>query len=237
MSFVQHVVRDAKMAGGKHFFVEAIVGKSSRLTHQTVDHMAVVNRKAVLANKAWHRLYKVTPITHPYRFGFNPNVDFATDQSAGDRVSIGAYLNRATAVNAHAEVVGDVEPLVGQTLQNGLLLSETPLAMSVGLGDGRFDKSHVVFTANEGPTPTQQQRLIESLFDVIVRRLHVAVFIGTPRVGPFGFAVIVFHQRAVSRGVQFATGMVVDRSAERVAAVTLGRTAKFPKCFLNPRAQ
>ena len=109
--------------------------------------------------------------------------------------------------------------------------------MSVRLGDDRFDEAHVVFAAGEGATATQQQRLIEPLFKMIVGRLDIAVFIGTPRVGVFSLAVVVLHQRGVSRCVGFTAGVVVDRSAERVAAVTLWRAAKFPKRFLNPRAQ
>ena len=238
VSRVQHVVRDAKLAGRKHLFTEAIVGKSTRLAHQSINHVAVVNRQAFLAKQTRHRLHKVVLISHQNGFGLDADIDFSTDQPAGNRVSVGAYLNRAAAVNAHAaEPICNVEPIVGQVLQNGLLFGKPFLAMNVGLNDHRFDEAQVVFTAGEGATAAQQQRLIEPLFQMIVGRLHVAIFIGTPRVGPFGLAAVVIHQCGVSRGVGFGTGVVVDRSAERVAAVMLWRAAKFPKRFLNPRAQ
>ena len=126
---------------------------------------------------------------------------------------------------------------LGKTLKDGLFLGKAILSMSVGLGDDRFDEAHVVFAAGEGATATQQQRLIDPLLKMPIGRLNVAIFIGTPRVGSFSLAAVVLHQRGVSRGVGFATGVIVDRSAERIAAVTLWHAAKFPKRFLNPRAQ
>jgi len=133
VSFVQHVVRDAKLAGGKHLFTEAIVGKGARLTHQGINHVAVVNRKAFLAKQTRHRLHKVVLISHQNRFGLDAHIDFPTDQPAGNRVSISAHLNRAAAVNAHAaEQICDVEPIVWQAFQNGLLFGKALLAMSVG---------------------------------------------------------------------------------------------------------
>ena len=238
VGLVQHVVRDAKLAGGKHLFAEAIVGKGPRLTHQRINHMAVINRKAFLAKETRHRLHKVILISHQNRFSLDSHVNFPTDQPAGDRVSVGAYLNRAAAVDAHAvEQICDVQPVVGKTLKDRLFLGKTILSMSVGLGDNRFDEAHVVFAGGEGAAATQQQRLIDPLLKMPIGRLNVAIFIGTPRVGSFSLAAVMLHQRGVSRGVGFATGVVVDRSAERVAAVTLWHAAKFPKRFLNPRAQ
>jgi hypothetical protein len=44
VSFTEHVISDPKVARGKHVFAILVVLECSRLTHQRIDHMAIVDR-------------------------------------------------------------------------------------------------------------------------------------------------------------------------------------------------
>jgi hypothetical protein len=157
VSRLQQVVSDPKLARRKHLFTVAIVRKRSRFTNQRINHMPIVDRLAVLANQSLHGLHVVILMRHDDLFGSNPHIDFGTDQTTRNRVSIGTHLYRTAGANTKStQHIFAIEPLVGQSRQSRLFFAETVATIGVGTCDDLFDEGHVVIAAGEVATATQQ---------------------------------------------------------------------------------
>ena len=66
-----------------------------------------------------------------------------------------------------------------------------------------------------------------------VGRFDVAVFVGTPSVRAFRFAVVVVHQSCVSLCQFSASGVISNGRRKRITAMPIGHAAEFPERFLN----
>ena len=66
-----------------------------------------------------------------------------------------------------------------------------------------------------------------------VGRFDVAVFVGTPSIGAFRFAVVVTHQSRIPFGEFATTGVISNGGRQRITAMPLRHAAEFPERFLN----
>jgi hypothetical protein len=107
----------------------------------------------------------------------------------------------------------------------------------VGSFDQLFDEGDVRFASFKSPTAAQHQCLIDTIFEVSVRRFDVAVFVGTSRVRAFRFAVVVTHQRRISFGEFTLARVVAHSSSQGIASMPLRNTAEFPEGLLDAGTQ
>ena len=96
-----------------------------------------------------------------------------------------------------------------------------------------FHEGHVFFAAVKTPTPTQQQRLIDTILEMAIGRFDIAVFVGTASVRAFRFAVVVTHQSRIPFGEFATTGVISHGRRQRITAMPFRHAAEFPERFLN----
>ena len=118
MSSSQRVPRHAKTAGRKHLLAISVVGEGSRFSHERIDDVTIIDRRQILADQSRHGLNEVSVMSHRDLFGPDAKVDELADQSTGNRVRVGSYVDRAAARDSHAlDDVVCVEPFIGQSIQ------------------------------------------------------------------------------------------------------------------------
>lgn len=209
VGFSQRVPRHAKTACREHFFAVPIVGERSRFSHERINNVAIIDGCQLLADQPRHRLNEVSEVSHRDLFSSDAKVDELIDQPTGNRVRVGAHVDRAAAGNSHAlDDVVRVKRLVRQSIQVRKIIKELLPPIVVDSFDEIFHEGDVLFTAVETPTPTQKQRLFDAVLEVPVGGFDVAVFVGTASVRAFGFAVVIIHQGRVSFGEFFPAGVV-----------------------------
>lgn len=236
--FAEDVVGNAESAGGKHLFAVFVVREGARLTNQRIDDVAIIDRRLLLANQSRHGLNQTPLVRHRDLFGTHPHIHRLTDQSAGNGIRVGADLNRAAAADAHAvQMIVRVEAFLRQPLQTRLFFEEPLRAMGVGAGDDLFHEAHILVAAGKVATATQQQRLIHTIFEMSVGRLHIAVFVGAPGIRAFRFAAVMIHQRRITIRQRLAAGMIADRRGQRIRTVPLRHSAELPERFLDALAE
>lgn len=238
MRGAQEVPGHPKTAGRKHFFTVAVVGKGSRLADQRIDDVPIIDRGQMLTNQSRHDLNDVTVVRHRDLFGTDPQINQLTDQSAGNRVGVGSHADRAAARDPHTfdDVVG-IETLLRQSVQMCQVLEKHFSSVIISPFDQFFDEGDILFTTLKMATAPQQQCLFNAILEMAVGRFDIAVFVGTPRVGAFGLAVVITHQGCIPLG-EFATAGVIPHSRrQRITAMSLGHAAEFPERLLNARAQ
>ena len=177
-------------------------------------------------------------MSHRDLFRTDAKIDELTDQPTRHRVRIGARVDRAAATDAEAldNVVG-VEPVVRQSIQMSQVVQKLLSPIVVGSFDQLLDEGDVGISSFKVATAAQQQCLIDAILEMPVRRFDVAVFVGTASVRTLGFAVVITHEGRISLG-QFATTRVISyRRSQRITAMPLRHSTKFPERFLNACAQ
>lgn len=169
MPAAEQVVSDAEVTGGKHFFAVLVIGKRPRLADQRIDHVAVVDRRAPLAEQPRHGLHEVVLITHLDLLGRDLHVNVPADQPAGHRVDVGPHPDRAALADAHvAQVVVGIEPLIRQFLQGRLFLEPAFLAVGIGGVDHLLKELQVIFAAGEVAAAAEHQRLVDAVLQMPV---------------------------------------------------------------------
>ncbi len=99
--------------------------------------------------------------------------------------------------NVHHNVIG-IELAVGQLTEMLLFDGEALSALLVTTGDHVFNEVHVFFAAGEVTAGSQQQRLVDDIFEVTIGRFDIAVLVGTAGVGLLRRAAVVIHQCRVA---------------------------------------
>lgn len=238
VSVAQQVPGDAELAGREHFLAIPVIGKGTRFSHQRIDQMTIVDIRSPLADQPLHRLHQVALIHQNDLLGADSNIDLFADQSAGNRVDVGANPDRAAATDA--ETADDLfarQTLVRQPRQVRLFFRKFPPSIGVAASHDLFDQLHVLVATGEVPTSPQQQRLFDAVLDVAVGRFDVAVFVGTAGIGSLGLTTVILHQGGVTIGQRPAAGVIFDRGTERVRAMPVRHAAELPKRFLDPLAE
>ena len=100
-----------------------------------------------------------------------------------------------------------------------------------------LQEQFVFRTMRELPTASQQNGLIHRGFEVSVRRLRIAVFLGRTHIRSLTRHAVVSQQILIPRLKLPLRGMIVHRRREVVRAVRRRYTAQFPEGVLQPFTQ
>ncbi|MFT5095852.1 MAG: hypothetical protein ACI93T_004711, partial [Porticoccaceae bacterium] len=171
--------------------------------------MTIIDRCQFLADQSRHGLDKVSVMSHRDLFGRDAKVHELANQPTGNRVRVGSHVDRAAARDSHTlDDVVRVEPFIGQSIQMSQIIQEVLPPVVIGPLHQVFHEGHVFFTAVKTPTPTQQQRLFDTILEMAIGRFDIAVLVGTASVRAFRFAVVVTHQSRIPFGEFATTGVI-----------------------------
>ena len=238
VGFTQHVISDSKVARGEHVLAILVVLECSRLTHQRIDHMAIVDRRSADSGQPWHPLNRVAVVRDIDPFGVDRHIDFLTDQPTRNGVAVATNLDRTAAANANAaKRFMEVDLAIGQRTELLQLHRKAVGSCQITFGNHPFNKRHVAIATFEATTAAKHQGLIDRVLDVAVGRFDVTVLVGATRVGLLRLDVVMLHQRLIPRRELLLRGVVVDRGAKRVGAMQLGHASELPEGFLHAFAE
>jgi hypothetical protein len=154
--------------------------------------VTIINRHQFLSDQSRHGLNDVALMRHDDFFGGDSQINVLTDQPTGNRIRIGPHLNRAALADANLrEEIVRVEPFERQRFQMSLLFCKSCRAMSVGAGHDFFDEADVLGAAGKVTTSAKHQRLVNAVLEMPIQRFHIAVLVGTSRVGAFACGAVV----------------------------------------------
>jgi hypothetical protein len=102
VGFMEHVISDSKVARREHVFAILVVLECSRLTHQRIDHMAIIDRRSAGSGQPWHPLNMIAVVRNIDPFGVDRHIDFLADQPTRNGVAVATNLDRTVAANANA---------------------------------------------------------------------------------------------------------------------------------------
>lgn len=151
----QFVIGETKVAAGEHLLTIAVIGKRAGLSHQRVDDVAIVDAGCLLADQTIHRLNDRAATHHGDRFSTHSHIDFGSNQAAGNRVGVGANVDRTALADTDAfENVVSVQPMIRQRLQCELFFGKAFRSSRVGVIDDSLNELHVVISAGKVATAT-----------------------------------------------------------------------------------
>jgi hypothetical protein len=121
----QHVVGQAKATRREQVAAVAIIGERSRLAHQPIDDVTVVDTVLAPTAQARQRLHQTLPVPHLQAFGVQPSFDTLADQPTGHRVGVAFDMQRAARVHTHVQTFAGLQPPRGQRPQLRQLLGQS----------------------------------------------------------------------------------------------------------------
>jgi hypothetical protein len=235
--FAQRVIRQAKPRGRKQFFAVTIILERARLADQCVDHVPIVYAMFAPAAQPRQRVDALLPIPDFELFREQPHVHLLANQPAVDGVRVLLHMNPTARIDADPQAVITLQPPLRQRPQHGQLFIQPRATTGVPPRAHLAQKCLVCRAAREVAAAAQQERLLDRLLEVPMRRLAVAVLVRTASVGPRPLQAVVFQQRRVPRVKLPPVRQVVHRRAQPIGAMPQGDAGKFPQRVLQAVAQ
>lgn len=231
------VVGQAKTRRREQILAISVMRERAGFTHQRIDDVPIVNRRAVPADQARQRIDELIRVPDLDAVGEEPGFDLFTDEPTMHRIDVALKVNQAAGIDPAGHLQARRQPLLGQIPQRGHFLGETILPARVARRHGLPQEGYILLAAGELAAAAEQQRLIDGGLEVSVRRLRIAVLVRLPRVDPLTRHAVVRQQIAVT-GLELAGRReVVDGGAQTVATVPPRHAAQFPQRILQTVGQ
>lgn len=231
--FTEAVVGQAEPRGREQIVAVCVVRERSRLSHQRVDHMPVMHRVLVPTDQPRPRVSEFVRVPDLHAVGMKPSFHPLADQSAVYRVGAAVNVDETSRIDSATHLEATRQTHIGQLPQLRDLFGEAISPRFVANLHHVLEELTVLFAAGELPTTTQEQRLIDSGFEVAVRRFDIAIFLGLSGIDPLADQPVVCQQIAVS-GLEFPRRrVVVHRSGKAVAAMPSRHATEFVQGVLQ----
>lgn len=231
--FPEAVVGQAEPRGREQIVAVGVVRERSRLPHQRVDHVPVMHRVLVSTDQPRQRVNEFVRVPDLHAVGMKPSFHPLTNQSAMHRVGAAVNVDHASRIDATTHLEATRQTHSGQFPQRRDLFGEAISPRFVATFHHILEELTVLFAAGELSTATQEQRLIDGGFEVVVRRLGVAVLVGLSGIDPLASQTVVSQQIAVS-GLEFPRRrVIVHRCGETVAAMPSRHATEFVQGVLQ----
>jgi hypothetical protein len=231
--FAEAVVSLAEPCRREQIVAEDVVRECSRLPHQRVDHMAVMHRMLVPTDQPGQRVGELVRVPDLDAVSEEPGFHPFADQSAMHRVGAAVNVDQAARIDAATHLEATRQPHIRQRLQRRDLFREAISTSFVADLHHLLKEANVIVAAGEVSTASQQQRLLDGDFEVVMRRLGIAVFMGLSNIDPLGREAVVGQKIAISGLELPRRGEVVDGGGEAVAAMSSGNATEFPESVLQ----
>jgi hypothetical protein len=113
----QPVIDQAETAGREQLVTVAVAGERSRLTHQPVNDMPVVDAMLAPTPQSRQAFHKLLGVPDLEVVGMHTCLDPLADQAAGHRVGVAADMDGAAAIDTHRQASASVQALGRQRPQ------------------------------------------------------------------------------------------------------------------------
>jgi hypothetical protein len=236
-SVLQHVIGDPEPAGRKHRVAVAVLLERSRLAHQPVDDVAVLDAVLPPATKPRQGVDLAGAVPDLQGLGHDVNIQQLTDQSAGQRVGVAADVDRAPRVDPSLDPSGHLKPASRKGREHGHLLEKALLSIGIAPGHELLEERLIVASAGEIAAPAKHQGLVDGLLEAAMALLDVTILVGLSRLDRLGFEAIMRHQGLVSPSEHLRLWISVDRRGQAIGAVPPGNPSQFPQGVLQPFAE
>jgi hypothetical protein len=107
----QSVIGQAKAAIGEQVLAIAVILKGTRLTHQLIDDVPIVDRVLVASHQPRQGIDLGSRVPDLHAVGMQPGFDFLAHQAAVDRVGVAVNVEQAPLVHPHRKPQATVLPL------------------------------------------------------------------------------------------------------------------------------
>jgi hypothetical protein len=194
--------------------------------------MPIVDAVLRLATQTIHPLHQAARVPDLDRLGTDPCFHPLAHQPRRHRVDVLLDQDRAPLAHAHLQPFLGLQPLPWQRTQQCLLLLQTSRATGIAAILDRTHQLPVLLPAGKVATATQQQFLLQRLFEAAVALLAIAILVAAGRVGCLGGHTVVTHQSLVARRVLLRGTVLVHRQGHAVGAMPLRHAAQFPQSVL-----
>ena len=165
------------------------------------------------------------------------NIQQLTDQSAGQRISVAADVDRAPRIDPCLEPSGHFQPASRQGRQHGHFLEITLLSVGIASGHELLEERLIVAAAGEFAAPAKHQGLVNGLLEAVMTLLDVAILVGLSRLDRLGFETVMRHQGLVSPSEHLVLRIGVDRRGQAIGAMPSRNPSQFPQGVLQPFAE
>jgi hypothetical protein len=214
-----------------------IACKSTWLTNQPRDDVAVVNQVPLLPTQSRHPLNQGIAVPDLDLFDSQTHLDDFPDQTGRDRVEVAPHLDRAPAPYAYAPALLGVQPPGRQRPQSAHLRLQGRLPASVALSLHIAQKGLVLGPAGEVATATEQERLVHRLLEPAMALLTITVLMPAGRIGGLGNHAVVGQQGPVGRRKLLCLTIGIHSQGHAVGAVSLRYAAQGPQSVLQALTQ
>ena len=187
----QLIIGHAEAGRRVHVIDVLIVDERTRFADQRVDHVAKVNVFLAVAELPRHPLMTFVAIPQFQMVLVNAYLDLQADVLAADGIGISLDADDAVGLHRHKDRSAGTAPLGRQRAQRRDFLTKAFLSRDVAAVDERMYEGHVVRGTGEVTASTKSQRLVQGVFQVTMRRLHVSVFMRLADVDAMALDAIV----------------------------------------------
>lgn len=233
----QRVVSQAKSARRKQLLPIAILGKRSRLPHQPVDDVPIVDPVLVPAPQPRHSLDQLLGIPDFQVLGIQPGFDLLADQPARHRVAVALHVDQTPLVHATGLPPARFQPTRRQRPQHRQFLGQSRTPPGVELLLQPLEPAGVLATVGEIPAAPQHQRLVRRFLETPMPLLDVAVFVGVVRLDLLAHHPVMGQQRLIALREFFLARSVAHRQTHPIRPMPRRHAAQFRQGGLQPFAQ
>jgi hypothetical protein len=188
---LQRVIRPTKRHTRVQFLAVHVPRKCSRLSHQPVDHMPIVDPVLALTPQTLHRLHPRPGVPHLDLVRTDPRFHFFTNQPRRHRVRVLLHLDRAPLAHTHPRSLQRLQPLRRQRTKPPLLLPKLLPAPHVPPRHQSPHELPILLPTAKVPTATQQKGLVQFLLESPMTLLAIAVLVAARRIRRLGRHTIV----------------------------------------------
>jgi len=233
----QGVVAASKRRRRVHLFAVDVASERSRLPHQPIDQMTVIDPLLRRPTQPLHDQNLLACIPHLDRLRADAGFHLFADQPRGHGVGVLLHLDRAAAAHAHFHSLQRVQTTTRQRQQSSLLLLKRLRSAAIPTGHEGTQALRVLLSALEIPAAAQLQFLIQRILEAPMALLAIAVFVAAGGIGRFGRHAIVAHQGPILRRELLGVAFAIHGQRHAIGAMAFRHGTQFPQGILKTFAQ
>ncbi len=229
----QPVIDQTEATRRKQLVPIAVVGERSRLAHQPVDDVPVVDAVLASATQPGTALDEALAVPDLDVVGVQARLDPFADQAARHRVGVAADVKGTPRIDSHFDTLACVDPLGRQRPQHGQLLRQSCLPALIALGEQLPQECFIGRPAGKVAAATQHQSLVQRPLELPMTLFHVAVLVRLCRVDGLALQTVVPQQGLVATLKGRSITPRRDRSSQGIGAMDPRHTAQFGQGVLQ----
>ena len=173
----QRVVGQPEDARREQLLTIAVLGERSRLAHQPVNDVAIVDALLVPATQPRQYLDPLLRVPDLHVLDEQPHLDVLADQPAGHRVAVTADMDQAALIDLRTQPLARLQPPRRQRPQFHYLLGQPRPPARIELFQDLTQELGVRLPAAEVAAAPQEQRLVHRLLETAVPLLDVPILV------------------------------------------------------------